>query len=211
MNSHQMGENNRQSIVNILISSIWLLIWWSLLFFLLWLNNKRNQVPILTGQVISKPIRDINLTPIQNVNNVLSGGLSWTDYITQYEKFQPNLSWTISNINEVMHNYLYRNRLTFALPAWKNGLLLITTKNPLVEGKDIFIAIWWSTKWQLHKEKSIKTDTENRFLFDINNLPIATFVPWLSLFDNTIDWKVQIGVLVGEKDNSIESVTMIFY
>ncbi len=163
-------------------------------------------------QVINKPIRDINLSPIQNVENVLSGGLSWTDYTTKFEANQPNISSNSSSKNtEEIHNYLYKNRLLFDIPAGKNGLLLIVTKKPVAEDRNLFLAIWWSTKWELRKEKSIPTNSENKYLFDINNLPIARFTPGISLFDNTIDWKIQIGVLVGEKDNSVESVTMIFY
>lgn len=165
-----------------------------------------------TTQVISKPIRDINLSPIQNVENVLSSGLSWVDYITKFEIDQPNISSSSSSKNtENIHDYLYKNRLLFNIPARKNGLLLIITKKPVAKNRNLFLAIWWSTKWELRKEKSIPTDSGNKYLFDINNLPVAKFIPGISVFDNTIDWKVQIGVLVGEKDNSIESVTMIFY
>lgn len=214
MNKGKMAETTRQYIINILISAFGLLLWGTALFFLLGLNNKRNEVPSSTGdiQTISKPIRDASLSTIQNVDNILSGGLSWTDYITKFETNQPNISSSSSSKNtEEMHNYLYKNRLLFDIPAGKNGLLLIVTKKPVAEDRNLFLAIWWSTKWELRKEKSIPTNSENKYLFDINNLPIARFTPGISLFDNTIDWKIQIGVLVGEKDNSVESVTMIFY
>ncbi len=149
---------------------------------------------------------------MQNVENVLSGGLSWTDYVTKIETNQPNISSSNSSKNtDDIHNYLYKNRLLFDIPAGKNGLLLIVTKKPVAENRSLFLAIWWSTKWELRKRKSISTNSENKYLFDINNLPVAKFIPGISLFDNTIDWKVQIGVLVWEKDNRVESVTMIFY
>jgi len=199
------------TVPTLLVLIIWILISWifNIPFFKININNNSNNNPINIVQ--NKPIRDVNLSPMQNVENVLSGGLSWVDYIIQTPIDQPNIVWTPTENNDVMHKYLYKKRLLFNIPAGKNWLLLVITSKPLANSRDLFLAIWGSTYWALHKDKWILTDAGNKYLFDINNLPVATFVPGISLFDNTIDWKIQLGVFAAEKDNSVKEIIMIFY
>ncbi len=210
-----MTQTTRQSIINLLISAFWLILWCVILYFLFWLNtDKFYQIPLLTWDVrIIKPLRDISLTPIQNVENVMSGGISWVDYITQIPIKHPNISWNSAQNTEIIHKYLYNkeNRLIFNIPEWKNWLLLITTLKPIAKNRELFLWLQWSTVWILHKEKWIVTNNDNEYLFDINKLPVGTWPHWISLFDNTIDGKVQLNVFAAETDNYVEKITMIFY
>lgn len=177
-----------------------------------WFEKKNNICIDSVGSIDIKPIRDISLSPIQNVERTINSGVSWKDFIIKIPDKQPNIVWkTKGENNLIMHNYIASSQLEFAIPPGKNWYLMIVTSKPVAPKKDLFLWIRWITLWALHKNKWLPTNDTRKYLFSINSLPIADYTYWINLFDKAINWKVKIWAFVGEKDNSVEKIIMVFY
>lgn len=220
-----MSDNTKQVIINVFISSIWLIIWWYVLYLIIGFDGSVwptipvwtwgvtwGVVVVNTWEVIERPIRDISLTPIQNVENILHSGHLWKDYVVLIPEKQPNITSKDGAKNtEIMHNYLSYAKYDFIIPAGKNWYLMIITSKPVANNRDLFLWIRWLTVWLLDKDKSLPTDDNRKYLFSMNSLPVSDYKYWISLFDKSISWKIQLNAFVAEKDNSIEKIIMIFY
>ena len=212
-----MSKNTNQVIINVFISSMWLIIWWYILYFMIGFNKPTwIDTPLwtwsATWNIVVKPIRDISLSPIENVKNTLNSGSLWKDYIVIVPEKQPNIVSKVSTENtSIMHNYLAYAKYEFAIPAWKNWYLMIVTSKPIASNRDLYLWIRWITVGLLDKDKWIHTEDSREYLFSMNSLPVADYKYWISLFDKSVNWKIDIGAFVAEKDNSIEKIIMIFY
>lgn len=160
----------------------------------------------------SKVERDVSLSPMENVNNIMKNGIEWQDYITKIQNRQPNIYWNAQQNNQIMHPRLYNqdNRLTFSIPTNKKWIMLVKLKNAISSDRDMFLAVNGTTMGLLHKDKALWSLNNKEYIFNISKMYVANR-PTINFYDYMTNNRIQLWVFVGQKDNYVESITMIFY
>lgn len=163
--------------------------------------------------VVEQFVWNPDISIIWNIEGAINSGVAWSDYISISPYKQPNMIWNTSDENnKIMWVYLSKYKSEFTIPANKtNGYIIFITSKEIAEDRDMFLWIRWTTEWILYKNKSIKGAKSNRYIYNMKNISVANYKNWINLFDKDINWKIQIGAFVGEKDNRIEKIIIVLY
>lgn len=135
--------------------------------------------------------------------------VEWQDYFEIYFQNQETMNWkSVEENNKIMRNYIYNNK--YAVNVWKmkEWYIIFTTKKPIADNRDLFLGLDWSSKWAIDRKYIKKSNYDNEYLFDINELRAW----WYKInFQNYINsnWKIIIWWYVWEKDNTIKKITII--
>lgn len=163
--------------------------------------------------IVEQFVWDFELPIIDNIELAINSGVRGKDFISIVPYSQPNItSETKDGNNPIMWKYLSKYKTEFTIPSDKtNWYIIFVTSKKIAKDRDMFLWIRWKTDWEIHKDESLATKRENRYLYDMKKVPVAKYKYWRDLFALSINWKIQIWAFVWETDNKVEKIIMVFY
>lgn len=223
MNISQMAENTKQVVINILISSVWLIIWWYILFFMLWINKSDTETQQWSWNVLSswnfgainiveQFAWDYTISIWENIEEAINSWVRWKDFISIVPTQQPNINQSKDENNKLIRTYLSKNRSEFTIPETKTDWYIIfVTSKEIVNDRWLFLGVRWKTEWEADKSKFIDIEKSNWYVYDMKKVFIGNHKNWLNLFDLSRNLKIQVWGVVSEENNKVEKIIMIFY
>jgi hypothetical protein len=219
-----MAENTKQIVINILISSIWLIIWWYILFFMLWINNSDTETPQWSWNVVSswdfgainiveQFAWDYTISIWENIEEAINSWVRWKDFISIVPAKQPNINKEFQDDNnKLIRTYLSKYKSEFIIPETKtNWYVIFVTSTGIADDRWLFFGVRWKSEWETKKSKFIDAGKSNWYVYDMKNVWVGNYKNWLNLFDLSRNWKIQVWGVVSEDGNKIEEIIMVFY
>lgn len=133
----------------------------------------------------------------------------WIDYFVISPEPQPIIHGkTSAENNKILFSYAnkYRYRILIGKNSW--WYIMITLNKKIQQGRDIFLAINWSSKWALNKNLSEAVYDEKEFLYDMKKIPAWWYN--IDLFTYIVNWYLEIWWFVSEVWNWIQKITIVF-
>ena len=187
--------------------------------------QKNNDIIQVTWVNISSWVQNVIVEQISWINQILTWDIipsdprgyieyklkTWTpgkNYFVINPEPQPIIHGkTSAENNQVL--FLYANKYRYRISIPKNNwwYIMITLNKNLQQGRDLFLAIDWASKWALNKNLSEAVYDEKEFLYNIKKIPAWWYN--ISLLDYMHNWYLEIWWFVSEVWNWIQKITIV--